>query len=60
VRDETIVKVVAIASLVALEVVNMLTMKIDSQVLLAIGALIGGIAGYELGRKRYKTPESST
>ena len=53
-RDETIIKIVAIVSLVALEIVNMLTMKIDSQVLLVIGAIIGGIAGYEIGRKKYK------
>jgi hypothetical protein len=59
VRDETIIKVVAIVSLTVLEVVNMLTMKIDSQVLLVIGAIIGGIAGYEMGRKRYKGSGSS-
>ena len=49
--DSTLVKVVAIVSLTVLEIVNMLTMKIDSQILLAMGAIIGGIAGYEVGKK---------
>lgn len=51
-RDETVIKITAIISLVALEIVNMMTMKIDSQVLLIIGAIIGGIAGYEVGKKK--------
>jgi hypothetical protein len=51
-KDETIVKIVAIVSLVALEVVNLLTLRIDGNILLTIGAIIGGIAGYEVGVKR--------
>jgi len=47
-RDETIVKIVAIVALTIIEVVNLLTYKIDGNVLLTIGAIIGGIAGYEL------------
>jgi hypothetical protein len=47
-RDETIVKIVAIAALTIIEVVNLLTYKVDGNVLLTIGAIIGGIAGYEL------------
>ena len=46
-NDETIVKIVAISGLVILEIVNLLTAKIDGNVLLTIGAIIGGIAGYE-------------
>jgi hypothetical protein len=49
-RDDVVVKVTAIFSLVILEVVNLLTLKIDGNVLLTIGAIIGGIAGYEIRR----------
>ena len=51
-KDETIVKIVAIASLVILEIINMFTMKLDGNVLLTIGAIIGGIAGYEFGKAK--------
>jgi len=47
-RDETIVKLTAIIALTIIEIVNLLTYKIDGNVLLTIGAIIGGIAGYEL------------
>jgi hypothetical protein len=46
--DTAIIKVVAICGLVALEVANLLTSKIDGNILLTIGAIIGGIAGYEI------------
>jgi uncharacterized membrane protein YfcA len=52
--DTTIVKLVAIASLTVLEVVNLVTAKIDGNVLLTIGALIGGIAGYKVGSRKVK------
>lgn len=48
-EDSTIVKIVAIVSLAALEIVNLLTARIDGNILLTIGAIIGGIAGYEVG-----------
>jgi hypothetical protein len=51
VRDSVIVKVVAIVSLTILEIANLLTLKIDGGVLLAIGSIIGGIAGYEIGKR---------
>jgi hypothetical protein len=47
-RDETIVKIVAIVALTIIEVVNLLMYKVDGNILLSIGAIIGGIAGYEL------------
>ena len=50
-REDTLVKVVAIVALVVLEVVNLLTAKYDGNVLLTIGAIIGGIAGYEIGKQ---------
>jgi len=49
-KDSTIVKIVAIGSLTLLEIVNLLTAKIDGNLLLTIGAIIGGIAGYEFKR----------
>jgi hypothetical protein len=51
-RDDVIVKITAIFSLVILEMVNLLTLKIDGNVLLTIGAIIGGVAGYEIGVKK--------
>jgi len=50
-RDETIVKITAIIAITILEVVNLFTVKWDSHLLFAIGSLIGGIAGYELGKR---------
>ena len=44
------VKIAAIAALAALEIVNLLTARYDSNVLLSLGALIGGLAGYGFGR----------
>jgi len=52
-EDTTIIKITAIISLLILEIINMLTMKIDGNILLTIGALIGGLAGYEY-RKTYE------
>jgi hypothetical protein len=52
--DTTIVKLVAIASLTALEIANLLTAKIDGNVLLTMGAIIGGIAGYNIGSRKVK------
>jgi uncharacterized membrane protein len=53
-NDTAIVKIVAITSLTVLEVANLLTAKIDGNILLTIGALIGGIAGYEISTKKVK------
>jgi len=50
-REEALVKIVAIVALVVLEIINLLTAKYDGNVLLTIGAIIGGIAGYEIGRQ---------
>lgn len=46
-KDSAIVKVVAICGLVAIEIANLLTVNVDSAVIGAISATIGGIAGYE-------------
>ena len=53
-EDTTLIKLTAIISLVILEVVNMLTMKIDGNILLSIGAIIGGLAGYEYRKTHEK------
>ena len=49
--DSTIIKIIAILSIVVLEIANMLTLKLDGNVLLTMGAIIGGLAGYEYGKK---------
>jgi len=46
------VKVVAIIAIVALEIANLFTARYDGNILLTLGAIIGGIAGYEL--RKYK------
>ena len=48
-KDETIVKIVAILSLATILIVNYFTMKIDSTFSASIAAIIGGIAGYQIG-----------
>jgi len=52
-EDTTLIKLTAIISLLILEIINMFTMKLDGNLLLSIGALIGGLAGYEY-RKTYE------
>lgn len=47
-EDSTIIKITAVLGLVAIEIANLLTLKVDSAVLGAICAVIGGIAGYEV------------
>jgi len=56
--DATIVKMMAIMSLTLLEIANLLTAKIDGNVLLTIGAIIGGIAGYEIRTKKIEQSET--
>jgi len=51
-KDAAVVKTAAIAGLVILETINMLTMRIDGVILLSIGLLIGGLAGYEFGKRK--------
>ena len=46
------VKIVAIVAIVILEAINLLTARYDSNILLTLGAIIGGLAGYEYGRWR--------
>jgi hypothetical protein len=46
--DSAKIKVVAIGGLVVLEIANLLTAKVDGNILLTIGAIIGGVAGYEV------------
>jgi hypothetical protein len=45
--DSAKIKVVAIGGLVVLEIANLCTAKLDGNILLTLGAIIGGIAGYE-------------
>jgi hypothetical protein len=51
-KDSTMIKITAILSLTILETVNLIFMRIDGNVLMTISAIIGGIAGYEIGRQQ--------
>jgi len=51
-QGSDVVKAVAILCLTAIEIVNLLTLRVDGGILLAIGGLIGGLAGYSYGRRR--------
>jgi hypothetical protein len=57
--DSIKIKLVAIVGLVALEIANLFTAKIDGNILLTIGAIIGGIAGYEFRGLKAKEGEAS-
>jgi len=53
-KDNTIVKLFAIGCLTIALIVNFLTMKIDSNITALAFTVIGGIAGYEIGKKTNK------
>ncbi|MEM2158216.1 MAG: hypothetical protein QXO72_04290 [Sulfolobales archaeon] len=55
-NDSTVIKIVAIVCLTVLEIVNLLTSKVDGNILLSIGIIIGGIAGYEFRKVREGEP----
>jgi hypothetical protein len=57
--DSAKIKLVAISGLVVLEIANLLTSKIDGNILLTIGAIIGGIAGYEIKGLKPKEGEAN-
>ncbi len=59
-KEDTLVKIVAIVCLSALEIVNMFTAKIDGNVLLTLGAIIGGIAGYSIRTQKKKSKKKTT
>ena len=50
-NDNTIVKLFAIGSLTVTLIVNFLTMKIDSNITALAFTIIGGVAGYEIGKR---------
>ncbi len=56
-NSSDIVKIIAIVSLAAIEIVNLLTLRVDGALLALIASMIGGIAGYEIGKKA-GTPQS--
>ena len=51
-RDTTLIKITAILSVTALGIVYFITVRQDGTVLLSLCSIIGGLAGYWLGRKR--------
>lgn len=58
-REETVLKIVAIVCLASLWVVNALTFKLNGVLLTFITTAIAGIAGYELAHvlKKYPSKE---
>lgn len=50
-KESTIVKITAILALTALEALNLLMLKVDGNILMTVSAIIGGIAGYEVGKR---------
>jgi hypothetical protein len=50
-ESSDVVKIVAIVGLVIIEIANLVTNKFDGALLGSISAIIGGIAGYQFGRK---------
>lgn len=51
-KEQTLIKLFAIGALVFLEIVNLMTAQYDGAVIGSISAVIGGIAGYEVGKRR--------
>jgi len=56
-KESTIVKVFAILSLTILESINLIFYKVDGNILMTIAAIVGGLAGYEVGRSRVQTSD---
>jgi hypothetical protein len=50
-ESSDIVKIVAIVGLVIIEIANLVTNSYDGTLVGSISAIIGGIAGYQFGRK---------
>jgi hypothetical protein len=53
-EDRILVMIVAIICLTALGITYFLTIRQDSTVLLTLSSIIGGLAGYRIGRKKAK------
>jgi len=51
-KEKTIIKLWAITLIAFLEVVNMLTLKMDGAIFSLVLSAISGIAGYELGKQK--------
>ena len=52
VRDDALVKISAIAGLTVLGVSYFYFVRQDGTVLLTLSSIIGGIVGYEIGKRR--------
>jgi len=51
-RDTTILKIVAVLCLTALGITYFVTIRQDGTVLLTLSSIIGGVVGYQLGRRK--------
>jgi len=52
--SDNVVRLAAILGLIILEVIKLATLQFDGNLLLTIGAAIGGIAGYQIRLMREK------
>ena len=52
ISDQALLKATAMLCITALEVVNLATVGIDSSLLSLVVAVIAGLAGYEVGKRR--------
>jgi len=50
-KDKTVLAIVCVLCITILEVVNLLTARIDSTVIAAVVGAIAGIAGYKVGQR---------
>jgi len=50
-KDKTILAIVCVLCITILEVVNLLTARIDSTVIAAVVGAVAGIAGYNFGQR---------
>jgi hypothetical protein len=50
-KDSTVIKVAAITCISAVEIANLLTLRVDSTVISVVVAVVAGLAGYTAGKR---------
>lgn len=51
-KDETVLKVTGIVCITAMAITYFVTVAQDGSVLLTLSSIIGGLVGYQIGKKR--------